>query len=222
MVDPITLSAPAVDVLGEQLNLDVRQYPFELPRPAEHGRSPQHVAAELAASGLAAGDGPVPEVADALALLCGSEVAIAAAGLLDVRSGRRLTARVVATGEVGVLGLLDERGLRIDFLDPRSLPAVCADLLPQAPAAAGQPVRAERPGTPALAEYTARPRFRIGHFLRTTRRGPAGPALTWFDTDLGRCTLVGETLPDGREVLTCAPAGRAAIAEAVAGMLGRV
>lgn len=231
MVDPITLSAAAVDVLGEQLNLDVRQYPFELPRADEHGRSPQQVAAELEAAGLAGGNGPEPEVEDALYLLCGSEVSVAAAGLLDVRTGRRLAARVVATGEVGVAGVLDESGLRLDFLDPEDLPAACADLLPQAPAAAGEPVRAERSGGSVrggaeLAELTGRPKFRLGHFLitgteRRSRRA-APPGLTWFDNDLGRFTLVGEALPDGTEALTCAPADRAAIIEGVAGMLGRV
>ncbi|WP_338601104.1 ESX secretion-associated protein EspG [Saccharopolyspora sp. SCSIO 74807] len=225
MVDTIALSLPAVDVLAEQLNLDIRQYPFELPRAREHGRAPDQVLGELEAAGLAADGRPEPEVADALYLLCGSEVSVAAAGLLDVRAGQRLAARVVATGEVGVVGVLDGRGLRMDFLDPQDVPAVCADLLPPAAAGTGEPLRAEGADAPAareLAEITGRPKSRLGHFLVSGagRRGRAGkPGLTWFDNDLGRFTLLGETAPDGRESLTCAPADRAALVERLAALL---
>lgn len=226
MVDTIALSLPAVDVLAEQLNLDVRQYPFELPRAGEHGRGPGQVFGELEAAGLAAEGRPEPEVEDALYLLCGSELSVAAAGLLDVRSGQRLAARVVATGEVGVVGVLDGRGLRMDFLDPQDMPGVCADLLPPAAAGPGQPVRAEgadAPGARELAEITGRPKSRLGHFLVTgagRRGGRAGkPELTWFDNDLGRFTLLGETAPDGLESLTCAPADRAALVERIAALL---
>ncbi|GAB2651581.1 ESX secretion-associated protein EspG [Saccharopolyspora gloriosae] len=231
MVDTIALSLPAVDVLGEQLNLDVRQYPFELSRPEEsaeeRARLVRQVWGELESSGLAVDGRPEPEVEDALYLLCGSEVSIAAAGLVDVRSGQRLAARVVATGEVGVVGVLDGRRLHLEFLDPHDLPEVCADLLPQAPAAVGEPVRAERTARPrALEEIMSRPRHRIGHFLVSgadRRAGAAAhPGLTWFDNDLGRFTLFGEPAPDGRDVLTCAPADRAAIVDRLADLLSLV
>ncbi|MCA1228514.1 ESX secretion-associated protein EspG [Saccharopolyspora sp. 6M] len=229
MVDTIALSLPAVDVLGEQLNLDVRQYPFELSRPEEsadeRARLVRQVWGELEAAGLAADGRPEPEVEDALYLLCGSEVSIAAAGLLDVRTGQRLAARVVATGEVGVVGVLDGRGLRLDFLDPHDLPEVCADLLPQAPTPPGEPVRAERAAhSRALEEITSRHRYRIGHFQVSggERRGGDPAGLAWFDNDLGRFTLLGETTPDGRDVLTCAPADRAAVAERLSEQLSRL
>ncbi|MFR9728542.1 ESX secretion-associated protein EspG [Saccharopolyspora sp. MS10] len=231
MVDTIALSPPAVDVLGEHLDLDVRQYPFELGRPEasaeERAQLVRRVWGELEAAGLAADGRLEPEVEDALYLLCGSEVSIAAAGLLDVRTGQRLAARVVATGEVGVAGVLDGRGLRLDFLDPHDLPEVCADLLPQAPAAPGEPVRAERAArSRVMEEIVGRPRFRIGHFqLAGARRGGTPvevPGLTWFDNDLGRFILAGEVFPDGREVLTCAPAGRGAVVDRLADLLSRL
>lgn len=242
MVETITLSIPAVDVLGEQLNLNVRQYPFEIPQPGqspeERGRMTDQVWEELEAAELASGGRPEPEVEDALYLLCSSEVSIGAAGLLDVRAGHRLAARVVATGEVGVVGLIDGRGLNMSFMAPDDLPGVCADLLPDARPGAGETVRAiaERTGGQAppdeaieglreMSAFTARPKFRIGHFVltgagRNRRRGRL-PGLTWFDTDQGRYLLMGERSPDGQDVITCGPADKPRLAEQLAGLLDR-
>ena len=59
MVETITLSIPAVDILGERMNLPVRQYPFELPRvgesPEHRSRLEQQVWQELEMAGLARG-----------------------------------------------------------------------------------------------------------------------------------------------------------------------
>lgn len=239
MVDTITLSVPAMDVLAEQLNLNIRQYPFVLPRlgesPEERRRLVEQVEAELAASGLADARGPQPEIEDALYLLCSSQVAIAAAGVLDLRTGQPLTARVVATGEVGLVGVLDGRSLRMEFLAPDDLPRACVDLLPDAPPGAGGPVRAtaEDAGAPApeqarggadgiqhLRGLIGRPKFRIGHFLVTTadRRGRRGrlPGLTWFDNDLGRYLLQGDA-----RGLSCLPADKGRIADQIGSLLGR-
>jgi hypothetical protein len=239
MVDTITLSVPAVDVLAEQLNLNIRQYPFMLPRLGEsqdeRQRLVEQVADELAASGLADARGPQPEVEDALYLLCSSEVAIAAAGVLDLRTGQPLAARVVATGEVGLVGVLDGRNLRMEFLAPDDLPGVCADLLPDAPPGAGGPVRAvagdaagpgrehARSGADGLRDLRAivgRPKFRIGHYLVTTvdRRGRRGrlPGLTWFDNDIGRYLLLGDA-----GGLTCLPVDKGRIADQIGSLLGR-
>jgi hypothetical protein len=246
MVDTIALSIPAVDVLGEQLNLNVRQYPFEIPRvgesPEERERIVRQVWSELETAGLADSRGPQPEVEDALYLLCSSEVSIAAAGVLDLRSGQRLAARVVATGEVGVVGMIDGRGLRMDFMAPDDLPSVCVDLLPDAPPGAGEPARtaAQRsangrhdpPGTQADAEglraveaIIGRPKFRLGHYIVTSidRRGRRGrlPGLTWFDNDNGRYVLLGERSADGPDALTCFPADKPRIAEQISSMLQR-
>lgn len=239
MVDTITLSVPAMDVLAEQLNLNIRQYPFMLPRlgesPDDRQRLVDQVAEELAASGLADDRGPQPEVEDALYLLCSSEVAIAAAGVLDLRTGQPLTARVVATGEVGLVGVLDGRNLRMEFLAPDDLPHACVDLLPDAPAGAGGPVRAtaedaagagreQARGAPEgiqnLRGVVGRPKFRIGHYLVTTvdRRGRRGrmPGLTWFDNDLGRYLLQGDA-----GGLSCLPADKGRIADQIGSLLGR-
>ena len=240
MVETITLPVPAVDVLGEQLDLNVRQYPFEIPRlgesPEDRERIAGQVWGELESAGLARSGRPEPEVEDALYLLSTSEVSIAAAGLLDLRTGQRLAARVVATGEVGVVGVIDGRVMRMSFIAPDDLPGVCADLLPDAPAGQGEPVRAtadrtngppqdaDIEGLRELEAVTNRQKFRLGHFVVTStdRRGRRGrlPGLSWFDTDRGRYTLVGER--DGnQDVVTCGPADRRRIAGQVHSMLER-
>jgi hypothetical protein len=231
MVDTITLSLPAVDVLTEQLHLNVRQYPFELPRIAgeERQRARVRILEELERNGLADARGPQPEVEDALHLLCGAELTVAVAGVLDLRTGWPLTARVVVTGEVALVGVLDGRGLRMDFLTPDSVPSVCADLLPDAPPGSGSQISvgadgASRPdseGARDLRALLARPKFRIGHYVPTSAdrggRRARLPGLTWFDNDRGRYLLRGG--PDG---LTCLPAGKARIAEHVDALLHRV
>ncbi|MER7014866.1 ESX secretion-associated protein EspG [Saccharopolyspora sp. NPDC000359] len=238
MVETITLSVPAVDLLGEQLNLTVRQYPFELPRLGELGedrnRLVQQVWQELESTGLARNGRPEPEVEDALYLLCSSEVSIAAAGLLDVRAGHRLAARVVATGEVGVVGVLDGRGLRMSFLAPDALPRACADLLPDAPPGVGEAVRAvadrsnghpadaDIEGLAGLRAITSRQKFRLGHFVVSgdRRGGPRLPNLIWFDNDQGRYALQGERA-EGQDVVTCHPADKRTIAAHLATLLDR-
>ncbi|MCI2422610.1 ESX secretion-associated protein EspG [Saccharopolyspora sp. K220] len=240
MVETITLSVPAVDVLGEQLNLTVRQYPFELPRVGElaedRNRLVHQVWHELESTGLARNGRPEPEVEDALYLLCSSEVSIAAAGLVDVRAGHRLAARVVATGEVGVVGVLDGRGLRMSFLAPDALPRACADLLPDAPPGIGDAVRAvadrsnghptdaDIDGLAELRAITSRQKFRLGHFVVSGARrgGPRGrvPNLIWFDNDHGRYAMQGER-SDGQDVVTCRPSDKPRIAGQLAALLDR-
>lgn len=235
MVDTITLSIPAVDVLGEQLNLGVRQYPFEFPRVGESSeereRIVRQVRDELESAGLAGSGRPEPEVEDALYLLSSSEVSIAAAGLLDVRAGHRLAARVVATGEVGVLGVITPRGLRMDFMSPDDLPGVCADLLPEAPPGAGDSVSVAGPpgadveGLRAVEAVTSLTKYRLGHYVVTStdRRGRRAqlPGLAWFDTDRGRYTMIGGQDADGQRSLTCAPADRRDVAERIGALLER-
>lgn len=240
MVETITLSIPAVDVLGEQLNLAVRQYPFEIPRlgesPDDRNRLVRQVWQELESNGLARSGRPEPEVEDALYLLCSSEVAIAAAGLLDVRAGQRLAARVVATGEVGVVGVAEQRGLRMSFVAPDVLPRAAADLLPEAPRGGAQPVRAvadRSAGQPAdtgirgfgeLRAITARPKFRLGHFAVTGsdrgRRADRLPNLIWFDNDQGRHLMQGERSA-AEDVVTCGPGDDAEVAERLADLVSQ-
>lgn len=230
MVEAIALSAPAVDVLTEQLGIDVRQYPFEIPRfgrdAAEREQLARRVRQELERSGLVAGGRPEPEVEDALFLLSSSELAVSAAGLVDVRAGTSLAARVVATGEVGVVGVLGPHGLRMSYTTPDELPARCAELLPEVPAGSGAPVRAPVGGAgaamAALTAVTERVKLRLGHFAVTgaDRLGQRFrlPGLAWFDNDRGRYALTAE--PDGAgEVLVCAPAGRDGIAQRIGGVL---
>lgn len=230
MVDAIVLSLAAVDVLGEQLRLNVRQYPFDLPRlgqdAAEREQISRRAWEELETAGLAESGRPEPEVEDALYLLSSSELSIAAAGLVDVNAGTLLAARVVATGEVGVVGVLGPRGLRMSFTTPDELPARCAELLPEVPPGPGNAVRAPVQDTgsamSAVAAITERAKLRIGHYLVTgsDRRGRRYqlPGLTWFDNDHGRYVLDVE--PDaGGEALVCAPADREGIAQRIGGLV---
>ena len=233
MVEAIALSLPAVDALAEQLRIDVRQYPFEIPRlgrdAAERERFARQAQQELEQAGLASGGHPEPEVEDALYLLASSELAVAAAGLVDVGSGTPLAARVVATGEVAVAGVMGPRGLRMSYANPDELPARCAELLPEVPAGLGGPVRApvDDAGAAmgALTAVTERVKLRLGHFA-VTGTGPAGqrvrvPGLSWFDNDRGRYVLTAE--PDGAgRALVCAPADRGGIAQRIGAMLEEV
>ncbi|SDP01937.1 EspG family protein [Actinopolyspora xinjiangensis] len=231
MVDTITLSLPALDVLGEHLRLDVRRYPFEVPEvgesPAERKKLVQRVWGELETSGLAVDGRLEPEVADALYLMSSAEVSIAAAGLLDVRNGHRMAARAVATGEVGVVGVVTRRGLQLDFMAPEALPEACARLLPPAHPGAGRetsvatsPLR-NRDGRTAseipseVEEITRLHKYRIGHFVVAGTDRADGwvrmPTLAWFDTDRGRYTMRhGGSGED--EVLICSPADQRGVA----------
>ncbi|NYH79066.1 hypothetical protein FHR84_002400 [Actinopolyspora biskrensis] len=244
MVETITLSLPAVDVLGAHLKLDVRRYPFEIPPPRETRRERDELArqvwGELESTGLAVAGNPEPEVADALYLMCSSEVSIAAAGLLDVRNGQRLAARAVSTGEVGLLGVVTPRGLQLDFMDPGALPEVCARLLPQAPPGRGKPVRvpvellrARARGSaegqhadPTEPELLARAyKYRIGHFVVSGTDEHGGrlrtPGLMWFDTDQGRY-LMRHGEPSEGEVLDCTPLDHRGLTAQLANSLARV
>ncbi|GAB2735535.1 hypothetical protein GCM10027174_05630 [Salinifilum aidingensis] len=235
MVDTITLSIPAVDVLAEQLELAVRQYPFDVPRGGEEerARARPRVWEELERGGFARQGRTEPEVEDALYLLSGAEITVAAAGLLDASRGQRLAARVVATGEVGLVGVLGPRGLRMTFIDPERVPWACVELLPDAPAGPGERARAvadRSRGVPAdedieglgpLSALTAAPKTRLGHFLVTSgddrgQRRRAGNVI-WFDTARGRYALRGER--GQADVVEAEPADRHRLAEHLAGLV---
>ncbi|PRW63586.1 ESX secretion-associated protein EspG [Actinopolyspora mortivallis] len=242
MVETINLSLSAVGVLGAQLNLDVRQYPFEFPptggTPEERDELTRRVWAELESAGLASGGEPEPEVADALYLMCSSEVSVAAAGLLDIRGGLRLAARAVSTGEVGVVGVITAHGLRLDFMDPETLPEVCVRLLPRAPAGRGGPVRVpvealrmrarntgeDRDTGPTEPELLARaPKYRIGHFVVSGNEGEASrlPGIVWFDTEHGRYSMRRVDASEG-EVLDCSPVDHRGLVAQLTDSLDRV
>src|SRR5437763_115744 len=143
--------------------------------------------------------------------------------------------------------MLDGQGLRMNFMSPDDLPGVCVDLIPDAPPGVGPPVsipvlrggrhsRGEQPGSDeqprsdgqfrTAESITARPRFRVGHYVVTgaDRRGRRArlPALGWLDTDRGRYTVLGEQGSDGHDVITYAPADKERIAALISELLGRV
>ncbi|KAA5832488.1 ESX secretion-associated protein EspG [Saccharopolyspora hirsuta] len=137
MIDSFTLSAESVDILGEDLQLDLRQFPFEIPHFCatldERARLRKDVWSELERRRLADRGRAEPELEQALQLLHRPEVAVAVTSY-DGKSDAVYRARVVAAGRAGVVAVQDERGLRIEFIDVRGLARVCVGLLPEAPA----------------------------------------------------------------------------------------
>ncbi|MER7013379.1 ESX secretion-associated protein EspG [Saccharopolyspora sp. NPDC000359] len=132
-----TLSAESVDILSEDLRLNLRQFPFEIPHfcPTldERARLRQDVWSELERRRLADRGRAEPELEQALQLLHRSPVAVAVTSY-DGRTNAVHRARVVASGRAGVVAVQDERGLRVEEFDVRGLAQVCVGLLPDVPA----------------------------------------------------------------------------------------
>ncbi|MDA3643580.1 ESX secretion-associated protein EspG [Saccharopolyspora indica] len=137
MINSFTLSAESVDILSEDLRLNLRQPPFEIPHFSatldERARLRKSVWADLEQRRLADRGRAEPELEQALNLLHRSEVSVAVTSY-DGRSDTVFRARVVAGGRTGVVAIQDERGVRVEFVDVRGLARVCVGLLPEAPA----------------------------------------------------------------------------------------
>jgi hypothetical protein len=136
MINSFTLSPEAVDILGEDRNVKLRQFPFEIPYSGatwdERAQIRGKVWAELERRKLVEKGREEPEVEQALKLLHGSDIAVAVTAL-EARSEDVFRARVAATGRAGVLAVQNERGVTIEFVDPRGLARICTNLLPDEP-----------------------------------------------------------------------------------------
>ncbi|MFI0469361.1 ESX secretion-associated protein EspG [Saccharopolyspora sp. 5N102] len=137
MIESFTLSAEAADVLGEDLRVDLRQFPFEIPHFAatldERARLRKDVWGGLEQRRLADRGRAEPEVEQALNLLHRPETGVAVTSY-DGKSDAVYRARVAVAGRAGVLAVQEEQGLRIEFIDVRGLARVCVGLLPEVPA----------------------------------------------------------------------------------------
>lgn len=211
-----TLSLPAVDVLAQTLDVNIRQFPFEIPYVGEYERDRQRIAREvfvdLSRRGLVRGGDIDPVLVKALRTL--SEYVITVAVMGTVEKSRKVYARAAAAGETGVLAVKEGESLKLEVIRPTALATTLVGLLPAMESGPGQsvtittsagdpndldgfmaPVYANRTANEQglrLAEsYLARPRTGTGVFSvsgRDRRTGKERKAghVTWIDTDAGR------------------------------------
>lgn len=233
-----TLSLPAVDILAQALDVDIRQFPFQIPSFGEYQRDRQRIArevfADLARRGLLPGGDLDPRLTRAFRTL--SEYVVTVAVMGTVENTRRIYARAVAAGETGVLAVKEAESLRLELIRPTALAVTLVGLLPDLGAGPGQsvtishagaheqsdsllaPVYANRTaGEQQLriaASYLSRPRVGTGMFTVSGRdprvgRERRGGHLTWIDTDAGRyLAVVRPPGEDGQVRSTFSPADR--------------
>lgn len=229
MSGSFTLSYAAIDVLCEELGLDPSPFPFEIPRPGqgepERDDVRAEVLAELEQRGLA-DEGRTDDALDeAVVLFAHPEIVVTAFGKLD--RNERLLVRICTNGRrtIRAIGLDDE--VRFEELPAAALISGAVDLLPDAPAGAGQavtfPVEPDREGfgprrvsrsrtavrERAAETMLAQGKLRFGQFRITVRHPDDeqdyGPDLFWFDTVAGRY-LTHRSIQDGQIWATYAPA----------------
>lgn len=215
-----SLSLRAVDVLAQTLDVNVRQFPFDIPYFGEYQSDRKRIAREvfvdLHRQGLIR-DGDIdPGLARALRTL--SEYVVTVAVMGTVETSRPIYARAAAAGETGVLAVKTDEGLRVELIRPTALAVTLVGLLPPMESGPGQSVTITMPGAGdddpdgilapvyhanngnqqqlRLAEsYLSRPRTGTGLFTvagMDRRRGleRKGGHVTWIDTDAGRYLAV--------------------------------
>lgn len=247
-----TLSLPETDVLAQTLDVNLRQFPFELPSFGEFQRDRQRLARQvfldLSRRGLVR-DGDIdPELRRALRTLSDSVVTVAVMG--TVENTRKVYARAATNGETGVLAVKNADSLRLELIRPTALAVTLVGLLPKLAAGPGQSVTITRspprqPGDDFLAavpvgrggneqqlriaaSYLARPRTGTGFFTVSGRdrrmgRELRGGNLTWIDTDAGRyLTLARPPGEDGQVRCTFSPADSARLAHSLGEMIESV
>lgn len=215
MPDLFRVRVEALDILGERLDLDVRQFPFDIPHlartVAERQRIADLVLTDLQHRGLAYQGRPEPEVEEALAILaCGPGMA-----MTQVRGGEVQQARAASNGPTAVLAV--QRGPEIEFelLRPAAALGALLRTIPARPAFPGRPVtfpQDEPPGQddaaggileaarPVLTGYAAQRDVAarmmalpctsggmvVGFAVDTRGRFRQGEPLVWRDTGRGR------------------------------------
>jgi hypothetical protein len=216
MMTGYTLSLADADILGQALDVDVRQFPFDIPSVGALQRDRQRIAREvfvdLDRRGLMRGGDLDPDLTRAMRTLSNYAITIAAMG--TVETSRTIYARAATNGETGVLAVKSRETLRLELIRPTALAVSLVGLLPKLPAGPGQSVTITQPG-PAVpsdddffgpvranrnssdqqlriaASYLNRPRTGTGMFSVTGRdrrigKELRGGTLTWIDTDDGR------------------------------------
>jgi hypothetical protein len=211
-----TLSLAAADVLGQTLDVDVRQFPFDIPSFGEFERDRQRIAravfVDLDRRGLIRRGDIDPELTKALRTLSDYVIAIAVMG--TVEGDRQIYARAATNGETAVLAVKEGQSLRLELIRPTALALTLVGMLPKAEAGPGQSVTITRPAREpdrsnedfdaapigrhsidqqlrVASSYLNRPRKGTGFFTVTGRdrlrgRELHGGGLTWVDTDAGR------------------------------------
>lgn len=144
-----TLSLPAVDVLAQTLDVDVRQFPFQIPSFGGVQRDRERIAREvfldLGRRGLIRDGDLDPQLMRALRTLSDYVVTVAVMG--TVAKSRKLYARAAAAGENGVLAVKEGESLRLELIRPTALAITLAGLLPAMSAGPGQSVTITQPST---------------------------------------------------------------------------
>lgn len=221
-----TLSLPAVDVLAQTFDVNLRQFPFEIPYFGEYERDRLRIAREvfidLGRQGLIRDGDLDPELLRALRTLSEYVITVGVMGTVD--KTKEVYARAAAAGETGVLAVRKGDSLRLELIRPTALAVSLVGLLPAMNAAPGQSVTITMPNgqqdsgdimAPVhsvrtaneqqlrLAEsYLNRPRTGAGFFTvsgRDRRTGLArqGGQVMWIDTEAGRYLSV--TRPPGED-----------------------
>ncbi|CAM00319.1 ESAT-6 protein secretion system EspG family protein [Saccharopolyspora erythraea NRRL 2338] len=136
MVDSFTLSLEAADILGEDLRVNLRRFPFEVPHFGttldQRAGIRREVWAELSSRGLADHGRPEPDVETAVKLVDRSDMSIAITSY-EVGSEEVFRGCVAVSGRTGVLARQEPRGVRFEYIDVRGLARICAQLLPAHP-----------------------------------------------------------------------------------------
>lgn len=148
MMAGYTLSLAAADILGQTLDVDVRQFPFDIPSVGALQRDRQRIARQvfidLNRQGLIRHGDIDPELARAFRTLSNYAITIAAMG--TVETSRKIYARAATNGETGVLAVKEQESLRLELIRPTALAVTLVGLLPKLTAGPGQSVSITQPG----------------------------------------------------------------------------
>lgn len=142
-----SLSLAAVDILSQLLQINLRQFPFEIPSVGQYLSDRERIAravfTDLAGRGLVRNGRLVPELEEALRTLSDYVIAVAVMG--TVSKNKEIYARASAAGEVGVLAVKEGQSLRLELIRPTALAIALVGLLPRVEAGPGQSVTITRP-----------------------------------------------------------------------------
>jgi len=214
-----TLSLAAADVLGQTLDVNVRQFPFDIPSFGEFERDRQRIAravfVDLNRRGLIRRGDIDPELTKAMRTL--SEYAIAIAVMGTVENDRQIYARAATNGETAVLAVKEGQSLRLELIRPTALALTLVGLLPKAEAGPGQSVTITQParepasrnldeddfGSVSMGRHAIDQQLRVAaSYLNRPRTG------TGFFTVTGRDRVLGRELHGGGLTWVDTDAGR--------------